>query len=201
MKTMVRSIHEQLQRQSVLEDQREGFLDQVEAQAEKGRKRLEVREAFSQVFPEGNEEAEVEDPWFPDLDFVTKINSQALTDHGQEGQAGIGALRPEVLEGALSRAPNYHFYEDNPFMAAAALAHGIGQSQAFEDGNKRTAYHSTREWLDSFGYGHVSPLDDDDEEFADHLIGYGEGTHEMDDTAEMFKNRHDTWVYANGYGG
>jgi hypothetical protein len=39
----------------------------------------------------------------------------------------------------------------------------------------------------SNGLGHVMP--DDDEELADHIVGYGEGTHGMEDTAAMLEQR------------
>lgn len=182
---MIKSTHENLKQQNY-------FLE-VEAEAQEARQGL--RWAFSQEFPEGNEEASIdEEPWFPDLEWANNNNRDALIEHGQESQAGIGALRPDVLESALGRAQNYHYYEDDLLKAAAALAHGIGQSQAFEDGNKRTAYHTARQFLDANGYGHVSPEHIDDEDLADHLIGYGEGTHSMEDTALMFQQRHNDWL-------
>jgi hypothetical protein len=62
-------------------------------------------------------------------------------------------------------------------------------SQAFEDGNKRTAYHTTRAFLAGNGLGHVSPVTHDDEELADHLVGHGEGTHLLEDTQAMLAGR------------
>lgn len=145
--------------------------------------------ALPQRQSQGDEEASVEEPWFPDLEDAIEANQQALAEHGQSNHA---LLRPEVLEGALGRAKNYWFYEQDLQKAAAALIHGIGQAQAFEDGNKRTAYHLGRIFLEANGLSHISPLDHDDEELADHLIGYGEKTHGMEDTASLFSNRHNS---------
>lgn len=157
-----------------------------DSQAQEENQHQGSRLALSSKLAQGDEEASVE-PWFPDLEDATAANQQALAEHGQSNHA---LLRPDVLEGALGRAQNYWHYEQDLPKAAAALAHGIGQAQAFEDGNKRTAYHVARVFLDQNGLGHVSPLDvHDDEELAGHLIGYGEGTHSLEDTAEMFRQR------------
>jgi prophage maintenance system killer protein len=104
-----------------------------------------------------------------------------------------------VLDGALGRAQNYMAYTGDPAQAAAALAHGVGQAQAFEDGNKRTAFHLAHAWLDANGYGYAVPPDD--VELADHLIGYGEGTHTMDDTATLMRQRIDDPPPNTGPGG
>lgn len=145
-----------------------------------------ARLAFPQVVPRGDEEASLEEPWFPDAQDATEANQQAIAEHGQSNHA---LLRPDVLEGALGRAQNYYHYENDLPKAAAALTHGIGQAQAFEDGNKRTAYHLGRIFMHMNGMGNVSPLGEDDDELADHLIGYGEGTHQMEDTANLFRQR------------
>lgn len=145
-----------------------------------------ARTALPQKLAQGDEEAPLSEPWFPDVEDAVAANQQGLAEHGQSNSA---LLRPEVLEGALGRAQNYWYYEQNLPKAAAALAHGVGAAQAFEDGNKRTAYHLSRIFLDQNGLGHVSPLDQDDEELADHLLGHGAGTHTMDDTTALFEQR------------
>lgn len=134
--------------------------------------------------PEGDEEAALDEPYFPDLDDAIEANLAALALHGQTNHA---LLRPDVLEGALGRAQNHWYYEDSLPRAAAALAHGVGQAQAFEDGNKRTAYWLAHHFLHENGLDHIVP--EDDTELADHLVGYGEGTHDMEDTAQMFEGR------------
>jgi death on curing protein len=133
--------------------------------------------------PQGDDEAQVE-PYFPTRDDAIEANQASLQGWGQSNHA---LLRPDVLEGALARPQQYWNYTGSLPQAAAALAHGVGQSQAFEDGNKRTAYWLTHHFLHENGLGHIAPSDD--EELADHLIGYGEGTHGMEDTARMFEGR------------
>lgn len=133
--------------------------------------------------PQGNVEAQIE-PAFPDVNNAVEANQALL---GASGQVNHALLRPEVLESALGRAANQWHYTGSMANAAAAIAHGVGQAQAFEDGNKRTAYWLTQQFLRQNGYPEAAP--DDDEELADHLIGYGEGTHGMDDTARMFTRR------------
>lgn len=145
-----------------------------------------VRLGQPQKLAQGDEEAPLAEPWFPDRQAAVEANQQSLYEHGQGNHA---LLRPDVLDGALGRAQNYWHYEQDLPKAAAALVHGVGQAQAFEDGNKRTAYHLGRAFLHQNGLGHVSPYDQDDDELADHLIGYGEGTHQMEDTANLFRQR------------
>lgn len=130
------------------------------------------------MLPEGFE------PQFPTLDDAVEVNKAALAGWGQTNHA---LLRPDVLEGALGRAANYWYYENSLPKAAAALAHGVGQAQSFEDGNKRAAYWLTHGFLHANGMEHMAP--EDDTELADHLEGFGEGTHTMDDTAAMFERR------------
>lgn len=130
--------------------------------------------------------------WFPDLDDARIANEAALSGWGQTNHA---LLRPEVLEGALGRAQNYYYYENSIPKAAASLAHGVGAAQAFEDGNKRTAYWLTHAFLHHNGFGHMMP--DDDIELANHLVGHGEGTHTMEDTADLFASRDNQARQAN----
>jgi prophage maintenance system killer protein len=153
-----------------------------------------LRSYESQKVAQGDEEAQVE-PEFPDSGDAQAIHDQSMADYGQ---GHVPLLRPEILESGMGRAANYWHYGQGPSGeriadAAGALAHGIGMSQAFEDGNKRTAYHTTRYFLHNNGYGNLSPVDQDDEELADHLIGHGEGTHTLEDTQQMFRSRLPTY--------
>jgi death on curing protein len=133
--------------------------------------------------PQVDAQAQIE-PQFPDINNAVEVNKALLEANGQTNHA---LLRPDVLGGALGRAANQWHYTGSMANAAAAIAHGVGQAQAFEDGNKRTAYWLTQQFLRQNGYPEAAP--DDDEELADHLIGYGENTHSMDDTARMFTRR------------
>lgn len=136
------------------------------------------------TIPMPGHESSTKEPFFPSLEDAVEANKASLAGWGQTNHS---LLRPDVLEGALGRARNYYAYEGSLPKAAAALAHGVGQAQAFEDGNKRTAYWLAHHFLHENDLGHLTP--DDDEELADHIIGYGEGTHNMDDTAAMFEAR------------
>lgn len=127
-----------------------------------------------------------EELYFPTPEDATEANKASLAGFGQTNHA---LLRPQVLEGALGRAQNYHAYTGSVPQAAAALAHGVGQAQSFEDGNKRTAYWLTHHFLHENGYGQMMP--DDDVELAHHLVGYGKGTHSLEDTARLFQARAD----------
>lgn len=149
-----------------------------------------LRRSLAQEEPQGNEEAQVE-PQFPLAEEAKEIHDQSIFDHGQP-QAHL--INPGGLEGAVGRAANYWHYgegtpEEKMADSAAALAHGIGAAQSFEDGNKRTAYHTARYFLHANGYDHLSPGDYDDEELANHLIGHGEGTHTLEDTQALLRSR------------
>lgn len=114
-----------------------------------------------------------------------------MADHGDPP---AHLINPASLESALGRGANYWHYGggsdgERVADAAGALAHGVGMAQAFENGNKRTAYHVTRGFLHNNGYGYLSPVEHDDEELADHLIGHGEGTHSLEDTQALFRSR------------
>lgn len=138
--------------------------------------------------PGGYEQAPVGEPWFPTIDHAVGANKAGLALHGQEGQHAFrGADGRAAVEGALGRAQNYWHYEGDMHKAAAALAHGVGQAQGFVDGNKRTAYWLTHMFLQKNNLQHLAP--NDDHELADHLIGYGEGTHTMDHTVNMLHTR------------
>lgn len=129
----------------------------------------------------GNEDPEIE-PYFFGLEDAIEANRQILE---LAGQANHNLLRPDVLEGAL-RAQNYWYYEQSLIKAAVAMAHGIAQAQAFEDGNKRTAYWALWSWLND----HSLPvMHRNDPEIAYHIIGWGEGTHTMEDTVALLEQR------------
>jgi death-on-curing protein len=57
------------------------------------------------------------------------------------------------LESALGRPRNYALYEDADLaLQAAALAHGIAESQTFIDGNKRLALIAMLTFLEINGF-------------------------------------------------
>jgi death-on-curing protein len=79
------------------------------------------------------EEAE---PSFLSLDQVMELHRHSIETHG-----GIEGVRdPGAVESALASAQNTWFYADGDlYDIAAAYAFHIAESQAFLDGNKRTA--------------------------------------------------------------
>jgi prophage maintenance system killer protein len=71
--------------------------------------------------------------------------------------------------------------------SAAMMGHGVAQRQAFEDGNKRTAYWLMHGFLNQHGMGHVMP--DDDVDTAQTIVGWGEGTHTPEDLVNLWRSR------------
>jgi prophage maintenance system killer protein len=231
--------------------------EQLRKQAE--RSKVEAQEAFDssqaahhQKSAQGDEAPEVEDLWVPDEAWIKDRNRDALIHHGQVEQADLPVLFPEKIEGALGRVQNNYYYGGGDFLATAAImAHSIGESQAYQDGNKRTALLTVQDFLDNNGWEHISPEGMDDDELATHLQGYGVWTQyenyksglspdpppyypppKTDDdgneiqeaeevwpyspmeaadpatwggpyppisTADLFKQRHDDWLKANGF--
>jgi death on curing protein len=77
----------------------------------------------------------VESPQFLTLDEVLYLHDESLKRFG--GIAGIGDLG--LIESALGSAQNAYWYgRGGWFEIAAAYAFHIAESQAFNDGNKRT---------------------------------------------------------------
>ena len=89
------------------------------------------------------------------------------------------------LESALGRPRNYaHYQEADLALQAAALAHGIAESQAFIDGNKRLALVSMLTFLEVNGYA----VNATDPELADWIIGLSAGT-TPEELADMIRSR------------
>ena len=127
--------------------------------------------------------------YFPTLEDAREANVQSLAIHGQTNHA---LLRSDVLEFALGRAANHYEYGEGEQAelianAAGALAHGVGAAQAFEDGNKRTAYWLTHGFLYANGFAQLAR--EDDTEFAEQLVGHGEGACSMEETQGLFRGR------------
>jgi death-on-curing protein len=78
----------------------------------------------------------VDEPKFLSLAEVLYLHDESLARFG--GLAGVGD--PGLVESALGSAQNAFWYgHGNLFDIAAAYAFHIAESQAFVDGNKRTA--------------------------------------------------------------
>jgi hypothetical protein len=84
---------------------------------------------------------------------------------------------------------------DGLVAAAAQLAHGIAEAQAFDDGNHRTAHLACQTFLHNNGLGYLSPLGFDDDELAEHLAGGliksqpDPPRYRREDTLELFRQR------------
>jgi death-on-curing protein len=77
----------------------------------------------------------VDEPGFLSLEEVLYLHDESLARFG--GIAGIGS--PGLVESALGSARNVFWYGHGiVFEIAAAYAFHIAESQAFNDGNKRT---------------------------------------------------------------
>ena len=88
------------------------------------------------------------EPEFLDADFIKEIHELALARWG-----GIGGVRDEaLLESAISAAESVYLYGGGDmFDIAAAYCFHIAESQAFMDGNKRTAVGASFAFLDHNG--------------------------------------------------
>jgi death-on-curing protein len=78
---------------------------------------------------------------FLSKDEVERIHAETLP---QSGNANAG-----LLEGALNRVQNLHFYEGvhDIYTLAAMYLIGIAKAHAFHDGNKRTAFQAASIFL------------------------------------------------------
>jgi death-on-curing protein len=86
----------------------------------------------------------VDEPRFLTLDEVLYLHDESLRRFG--GSAGIGDLG--LIESALGSARNAYWYGGGGlFEIAAAYAFHIAESQAFNDGNKRTGAASAITFL------------------------------------------------------
>ena len=79
------------------------------------------------------------DPFFLSLDEVLQIHARSLAEHG-----GIEGIRDAgLIDSALASAKNAFYYgQGDLFEVAGAYAFHLAESQAFLDGNKRTAVAS-----------------------------------------------------------
>jgi death-on-curing protein len=81
----------------------------------------------------------VSEPVFLTLDEVLQIHARSLTEHG-----GSEGIRDQgLVESALASAKNTFYYgHGDLFDVASSYAFHSAESQAFLDGNKRTAVAS-----------------------------------------------------------
>ena len=90
----------------------------------------------------------------------------AIIDGTAEQAAALLRSR-SALEGALARPASYARYQSADLaLQAAVLAHGLAESQAFMDGNKRLALVAMFTFLEANGYR----VEATDPELADWII-------------------------------
>jgi death-on-curing protein len=91
---------------------------------------------------------------------------------GIDGNEARRRLRSEsALDGAVARPRTYAEYRDADLaLQAAALGHGVAQSQAFVDGNTRAALMAVLVFLDINGF-HVAASDRELADWIERLSG------------------------------
>jgi death-on-curing protein len=124
----------------------------------------------------------VNEPIFLELDEVLRIHARSLAEHG--GRDGIRDLG--LVESALASAKNILFYANGDwFDVAAGYAFHLAESQAFIDGNKRTAVVSALVFLARNGI-YVTPAT---WELYNAMIDVAEKKKTKADLAEIFRRR------------
>jgi len=102
------------------------------------------------------------------LEFADTLELYAAIVGGTPAQAADQLRDPAGLESALGRSRNPALYEDADLaLQAAALAHGIAESQTFIDGNKRLALIAMLTFLEANGF----EVEASDRELAAWIIG------------------------------
>jgi len=119
------------------------------------------------------------------LELVDALELYAAVIGGTAGQAADQLRDHAGLESALGRPRNYAHYQGADLaLQAAALAHGVAESQAFIDDNKRLALVSMLTFLEINGY----EINATDPELADWIIGLSAGT-APEELAELIRSR------------
>ena len=107
------------------------------------------------------------------IELADALELYAAIIGGTIGQAADQLRDQAGLESALGRPRNYaHYQEADLALQAAALAHGVAESQAFIDGNKRLALVSMLTFLEVNGY----EVNATDPELAGWIISLSAGT-------------------------
>ncbi|HET6570236.1 MAG TPA: type II toxin-antitoxin system death-on-curing family toxin [Solirubrobacterales bacterium] len=119
------------------------------------------------------------------IELADALELYAAIIGGTTGQAADQLRNQAGLESALGRPCNYaHYQEADLPLQAAALAHGVAESQAFIDGNKRLALVSMLTFLKVNGY----EINATDPELADWIIRLSAGT-TPEELASLIRSR------------
>lgn len=122
------------------------------------------------------------EPDFLTIDDVLGIHTRSLVEHG--GSEGVRDLG--LVESALASAKNIFYYAGGDlFEVAAGYAFHLAESQAFIDGNKRTAVVAALVFLARNGaYVQPAPW-----ELYSAMIDIAEKKKNKTDLAEIFRKR------------
>jgi death-on-curing protein len=119
------------------------------------------------------------------IELVDALELYASIIGGTTGQAADQLRDQAGLESALGRPRNYaHYQEADLALQAATLAHGVAESQAFIDGNKRLALVSMLTFLEINDY----EINATDPELAGWIIDLSAGT-TPEELAELIRSR------------
>ena len=122
------------------------------------------------------------EPIFLTLDEVLHIHARNLAEHG----GSDGARDPGLVESALASAKNTFYYAHGDlFEVAASYAFHLAESQAFIDGNKRTAVVAAMVFLARNGV-YARP---ETWELYSAIIYVAEKKKNKADLAELFRKR------------
>jgi death-on-curing protein len=129
------------------------------------------------------EHGELDEPVYLMLEDALEIYAAIIDAGTPEAADHLRSL--EALEGALKRPADYaHYKQADLALQAAALAHGIAETQPFVDGNKRTALVAMLTFLELNGHRVRAT----DRELADWIIAFGRGATPQA-TAELIRSR------------
>ena len=122
------------------------------------------------------------EPFFLTLNDVLSIHARSLAEHG--GSDGVRELG--LVESALASAKNALYYgHGDVFDVAAGYAFHLAESQAFIDGNKRTAAVAALVFLARNGV-YVRPATWD---LYSAMIDVAQKKKNKSDLAELFRKR------------
>lgn len=122
------------------------------------------------------------EPIFLELDEVIRIHARSLAEHG--GRDGVRDLG--LVESALASAKNVLYYAGGDwFDVAAGYAFHLAESQAFIDGNKRTAVVAALVFLAKNGIYATPAI----WELYNAMIDVAEKKKNKADLAEIFRKR------------
>jgi len=123
----------------------------------------------------------VSEPRFLTLDQVLRIHARSLAEHG----GSDGTRDNGLVDSALASAKNTYYYANGDlYDIAASYAFHLAESQAFVDGNKRTAVTSAMVFLAMNGVYAQPPTWD----LYTAMIDVAEKKKTKNDLAGIFRN-------------